>query len=323
MASTQSVSNNGSSSDDTDRRTTLIRDYLEGTDFSSAKDKADEITILVRDISSLELNEGGSNLEGFLWGLWAKIVDLIIGIPHGHPWQDKLVELLGAMKEVPRQVTPGMVELEGSWGSTFWHNLPIFGAEVRETWNDAPWNDAPMEERPDGLFGSRKNTPFSPTVWASLNAFTARITAASVSNFEIYAIWVLKHTLEQERKDEEVDNNLPAATMWIIYAGQIVYHNAAKDWTDSLETHAAHIRYLRRFNEPFSMERWGFWKERFEFFQHYEVLKQSTRESAGEALGRMAEIERCHPEPKASGGHALRPSEMMTAFHMQGVAGAE
>ena len=313
MASTQSVSNNGYGSDDTNRRTTLIRDYLEGTDFSSAKDKADEITTLVWDISSLELHEGRLSLEGFLWGLWAEMVDLIIGIPHSDPWQDKLVELLGAMKEVPRRVTPGMVELERSWGLAFWHNLPIFGAEVRETWNEAPW-----EERPDDLFGYRKNTPFSPNAWASLNAFTARITAASVSNFEIYAIWILKHVLEQERKDEEVDNNLPAATMWIIYAGRIVYHNAAKDWTDSPETHPAHIRYLRRFNEPFSMERWGFWKERFEFFRHHEALKQSTRESAGEALGRMAEIERCHPEPKASEGHALRPSGMMTAVHMQG-----
>ena len=189
--------------------------------------------------------------------------------------------------------------------------LPIFGAEVRETWNEAPWDRIPGE------------TPFSPDVWASLNAFTARLTVASVKDFEIYAMWILRHTLEEERMKEEVDDNLPAAAMWIIYAGQTVYHNAAKDCTESTETHRPDIRYLREFTKPFSMERWNFWKERFEHFRDHEGLKQITRDSAGEALSKMVEIEQHHPEPRASEGTVLRPSGMMTAVHVQGVSGTE
>ena len=135
-----------------------------------------------------------------------------------------------------------------------------------------------------------------------MNAFTARITVASVLNFEDYAIWILRHTLEEELTNEGIDDDLPAAAMWIVYAGQIVYHNAFKDYTDPAETHEPYIRYLRKFTKPFSMERWNFWKERFGFLQNHEVWKQITRDSAGYALSTMVEIERCHPEPKASEG---------------------
>ena len=216
-----------------------------------------------------------------------------------------------------------MEELERGWGMAFWQDLPIFGAELRESWNDAPW-----EKLPDDTPMYSGDAPFPPEVWASLNAFTARITAASVLNFEDYAMWILRHTLEEDRMNEEerieeVDDNLPAAATWIIYAGQIVYHNAAKDYSDSTETHPPHIRYLRNFTKPFSMERWNFWKERFEFFRDHEVLRHTTRDSAGEALSRMVEIERRHPELKASEGVALRPSGVMTALCAQDMSGAE
>ena len=307
MAFTQQNADIGYISDDENAELTLIHEYLEDTD-SSAKHTAEEITNLAKDLSSMAFSETVSGLQSFLWGLWAEIRDLIKGIPHSHPWQDRMVELLSAIKEIPRLVTPEMEELERVWGMTFWQDLPVFGAELRESWNDAPW-----KKLPDDSPMYSEDHPFPPNVWASLNAFTARITAARVLNFEHYAIWILSHTLEEERTNEEVDDNLPAAAMWITYAGQIVYHNAAKDHPDSTETHQTHIRYLRKFTKPFSMERWNFWKERFEFLRDHEVLKQITRDSAGEALSKMVEIERRHPEPKASEGTALRPSGLMTA----------
>ena len=317
MAFTLHFPNFPYTSNDLNRKFTLIRDYLEGTN-SSAEYTAKELTTPADDTSSPELNESECSLEGFLWSLWGMMVELIKQIPYHHPWQDRMVEILNAIKEVPRQATPEMEQLERSWGMAFWQDLPIFGAEVRETWNRGPW-----EKIPDGTFRYPGDTPFPTNIWTSLNAFTARLTVASVLNFETYAIWILRHTLEEERMNEEVDDNLPAAAMWIIYAGQMVYHNAAKDYTDSTETHPSYIRYLRKFTKPFSIERWNFWKERFEFFQNHEVLKQITRDNAGEALRKMVEIERCHPEPKASEGPALPPSGMMTAIHVQGMSGPE
>ena len=109
--------------------------------------------------------------------------------------------------------------------------------------------------------------------------------------------------------------------MWIIYAGKIVYHNAAKEYPNSTDTKPPHIQYIRTFSQPFSKERWSFWKERFQFFQNCEVLKQTTRDSAGEALGRMAEIERREPEPKAGEGSSLPQSGIMVALQAQAMPG--
>lgn len=223
-----------------------------------------------------------------------------------------MVEVLSAIKRVPRQVTPEMEQLEGSWGMAFWQDLPIFGAELRESWDQGPWEELP-EDTPFYLEGGQ----FTADVWTSLNAFTARLTVASVSNFEMYAMWILRHTLEEVRIDQEIDDNLPAAAIWIIHAGQLIYHNAAKEYIDSGKTHPPDIQYIRTFSKPFSKERWNFWKERFGFFQSYEVLKQTTRDSAGEALRRMAEIERRDPELKASKGSSLPPSGIMSAVLAQ------
>lgn len=244
MAFNQQTSNFGYTSDDLFRKFTLIRDYLEDTD-SSASYTAQEITTFAKDVS-----ESGFSLEVFLWCLWSEIVYLIQEVSHSHPWQDRMVKLLRAIKETPRQVTPEMEELEWNSGMTFWQDLPIFGAEMRYIWNRWPY-----EKMPDDAFVYPGDTFFPPNVWASLNAFTARITLASVLNFEDYAIWSLERTLEEELMTDEVDDNLPAAAMWIIYAGQMIYHNAAKDYTDFTPTHPPDIRYLRKFTKPFSMER--------------------------------------------------------------------
>ena len=55
----------------------------------------------------------------------------------------------------------------------------------------------------------------------------------------------------------------------------------------------------------------------------HEVLKQITRDSTGEALSNMVEIEQHHPEPEASEGPVLRPSRMMRAVGVQCMSGAE
>ena len=67
MAFTRPFSNVGYTSTDLHRKFTLIREYPEGTN-SSAKDTAEEITTLAKDISSLEINESRFSLEGFLLG---------------------------------------------------------------------------------------------------------------------------------------------------------------------------------------------------------------------------------------------------------------
>lgn len=291
-----------------DNRPSLIRNYLEDPN-SSAELTAKEITAAALASSVIKDEEGDCSLEGFLWELWYEVVEMIKYIPYNHPGQEKMVKLLSAIKEIPRKVTPEMEELERGWGMYFWQDLPIFGAEMRGTWNDGPLNEI-LDE-----VGSMHSTFFPPNVWANLNAFAARLTAASVVNFEIYAIWILRHTLEEEVRDKAIDNNLPAAATWFAYAGWLLYHNAAKEYPPSMGVPPPDIRYLRAFpTAGFSEERWEFWKERLEFLQNREELQTETRDRAKETLCRMKEIEGLEPETVADEGSSLPPSGLMRAI---------
>lgn len=62
---------------------------------------------------------------------------MIKHISYKHSWQDKMVKLLSAVKEVLREVRPEMEGLERGWGRYFWQYLPI-GAMMRAKWNDRP-----------------------------------------------------------------------------------------------------------------------------------------------------------------------------------------
>lgn len=121
-------------------------------------------------------------------------------------------------------------------------------------------------------------------------------------------------------KDEEIDNNLPAAATWITYAGPLLYDNAAKNNSRSSETHQPNVHYLRKFPKRFSEERWDFWEEGFEILQYHQILKQCTRDSAGETLSCMREIERLDPEPQSNKGFSVPPSGRMTVVQVQGMS---
>lgn len=74
-------------------------------------------------------------------------------------------------------------------------------------------------------------------------------------------------------------------------------------YTDSSNTHPPYIHVLPTCPKLFSTGSFG--KERFDFYQIHKTLEQRIGDSAREALSRMMEIERCDPEPKASGGSML------------------
>ena len=79
-----------------------------------------------------------------------------------------------------------------------------------------------------------------------------------------HATPILRHTLDKERLQEEIDDNLPATALWIIYAGAMLYHNTAQEDTAPPPVYQSQgMVYLCKFPKRFSKERWGYWKERF------------------------------------------------------------
>ena len=92
-------------------------------------------------------------------------------------------------------------------------------------------NDGLLENVPDEMLSMLSTFSaidfFLLDVWANSNAFAARLTAPSVMNLETYAIWIPRHTLEEEVREKGFADTLPEATTFIGYAGWLLYHNAA------------------------------------------------------------------------------------------------
>ena len=61
-----------------------------------------ELTTATHDSSLIKDNEGECSREGFFEDLWREVVKMINYTPQNHRWQDKMVRLLGAIKDVPR-----------------------------------------------------------------------------------------------------------------------------------------------------------------------------------------------------------------------------
>lgn len=291
----------------------LIRQYLED-DVSNLSTTALRLTAGMNDPT---VKDPAESDEAFLWSLWATVLSIVQQLPHNHSYQDKLVKLLDAIKNAPApDRRPALEQLGLTWKPNTWQILPVFGAEVRETWNLGPW-EVPLE----GVFVFPSDKPFHRDVWLSLNAFICRVTVASVANFDSYATWILGHTLETERLVSELDNNIPAAASWILYAGDRIYHNAAWEDTNPPETYQSYVRYLRRFQKSFSRERWDFWKDRFAEIGTNEDVSQETRDWAQDAVERMGKIEEREPEPLIEDRPSLPPSGQMSAFTMQDMSG--
>jgi len=291
-----------SSTDDAKVIFDSLQEYLQ-SDQSNAEPTAVKITAPINSPSEAEASQA---LEGSFGLLWTTFLHVVKQVPHEHPWQGRLVDLLATIKRLPppTHVDSVTADFERVWRSRDWVRLPLFGVEMRESWNKGPLTKWP-EDLPPPL---PEWAEYTAKEWANWNAFAARLTVAMVSNFDTYATSILRHTLEEERLQEEINDNLPATALWIIYAGTMLYHNAAREDTAPPPVYQSQgIVYLRKFPKRFSKERWGYWKERFTVMYENQSLSQDARNSAGDALDQMRDIESRWPEPSVDAAGPAQP----------------
>ncbi|KIK59106.1 hypothetical protein GYMLUDRAFT_44857 [Collybiopsis luxurians FD-317 M1] len=213
--------------------------------------------------------------------IYDDILSRIRQFSHDNPIQHKLVSLLSAIKQMDSLETAN----DGYWGS-----LRPLGMTVRELWNTA----AP-ESLDENIIKE----------WTSLNAFVARLTMENVLSFDVYGIWAMRYALEDdtfsdretatgkvregELNPEEVEKYLPAAAVWIIYAGGSIWE-LSKDGALG-DSRAARGGPSWDRGVGYSVSRWGFWKDRFGHFGEREDLSRETRGLARRALGIMNDID--------------------------------
>lgn len=156
---------------------------------------------------------GEEQIESSLWRCWNNVTDFAKDTPPDQ--QDGIVKAVQAIQESGELKRDGG-ELCKAFGGTVWTDLPVFGAQMREMWNA------------DGT---------TPDKWRNLNAFAARLTAASSKrdgpyDFALFGIWALRDALEgREANVKEYGSVAPgalaAAAMWMLYCADKLMRESA------------------------------------------------------------------------------------------------
>ena len=193
------------------------------------------------DRAFLRCSTGQARIEGMLWPAWQAVISAA-DTPDDVA-RSRLVELLNAIRDRGILVRPDGEECV-VWDMRAHVDLPVFGAQMRETWNFPP-------------------PAVSAQSWANLNAFAAQLTLAGI-DFSLYAIWALRDALEEE--SHEISQVLPAAVQWFRHAGSVLASLAlgcpadahGAGWVGEL------CRETGLTDRGFTIGRWNFWKGRLE-----------------------------------------------------------
>ncbi|KAL8782648.1 MAG: hypothetical protein Q9213_005187, partial [Squamulea squamosa] len=151
--------------------------------------------------------------------IWSTILALTRLVPSTSPIIPRLVSLLTALKTMPSPQT-NMIAGANQPEPFHWSSLPGFSMEIRENWNREIVDDKAEDDD--------TGHTCTPTSLASMNALIAQLTAAGVADFKRYAIWALRDALENPPgetnnagRDCELDHLVPAAVVWVVYAGKV------------------------------------------------------------------------------------------------------
>jgi hypothetical protein len=194
------------------------------------------------DHAFLQGGDGDHRVEGLLWQAWAAVIEAAART-RDDAARARLADLLSAIRDRGPLARPDGQECV-IWGSMKAHvDLPVFGAQMRETWNETP----PIR---------------SAESWANLNAFAAQLTLGGI-DFSLYAIWALRDALEDD--EYELALVLPAAVQWLRLAGPALAALARKGATYQIGDHAGPLcRRAGLTAAGFSTRRWEFWRNRLE-----------------------------------------------------------
>lgn len=184
---------------------------------------------------------GEASIEGMLWPAWQAVISAA-DTPEDAA-RSRLAELLNAIRARGILVRSSGEECV-VWGMRAYADLPVFGAQMRETWNFPP-------------------PAVSAQSWANLNAFAAQLTLAGI-DFSLYAIWALRHALEEE--SPEVSQVLPAAVQWFRHAGSVLAFLALECTADArgADLPGELCQAAGLLDRGFTIRRWEFWKSRLE-----------------------------------------------------------
>lgn len=222
-------------------RSTILTAYLSGRTTLDTT-----IAHLVADVEAaytqaLPGDNDSTAAEGLLWNLWHTI--LMTSSTIAFPPQTQTPLLVSLMAKLKTRATPLLSEdmyervkdrLPYSLGP-LWHNLAIWGWQVREMFDDLD---------PTGYIdGSRQKV--TTQGWVNFNAFLAQLTVSNVSDHSFLGQSMIKVALESDVLPKNVNAVVGATSVWLILAG--------RKWSES----GWEVEGLMKFKiDRVRMERW-------------------------------------------------------------------
>jgi len=211
----------------------------------------------------------------------------------------KLVQLVQTLKLRPNPPLP-----EGAtralrnnwvWGSgKLWSDLTLLGANMRESWNDAPG-------------GTMGFTALETKAWERENAFVAHLNATGTAYYLNYGIWAVRDALEggiarmnqmrctPEFKAKQLEVTLGVVVVWLSIAGKELYQQSVETAELGLVMENGMVAAWRTSTE-ISDIRLSFWKRRLAEIAQDESLSAMSRFHAARAGEEMQRLEETHGE---------------------------
>ncbi|KAF7553531.1 hypothetical protein G7Z17_g3557 [Cylindrodendrum hubeiense] len=238
----------------------------------SSKESAQKLAAPAR--SAFEKDGDLAKVENELDSLWSAVLTAAEETPHEQ--QDRLVEIVRAIKEMPQPVHESK-KLE-IWGEEqSWDQLPLFGAKARERLDTA-------REKSGAAF-------------INLNAFFARITAADINDFSLFAVWILREALEDPEEDEIVKTTSPellqSASIWLVYASAPL-EKLSREQKQFDGKMAKPGKSLSMFNgtpgwRGFCQDRWNTWLDRLVSLKKTEITTEA-QSLISQVLGKASKV---------------------------------
>lgn len=243
--------------------------------------------------------------------IWLTFCAILPQIPYDHPGHDRLAKLV-----VELMLRPGPSgEPRRNWGAE--HESPWTHLSTPE----CRYSAIPADE--DIRWCKSEGHEYSPQYeadgaelgllkikeeWTRHHAFRARLHAAPRSlNYEKDALIAIVPALEEgEKAPEEISLNIPAAAVWILYAGEQIY-TCRSEWGRKPPNGCKPAEGGPLWNGKigFCPKRWALWKDRFQWVTMQSDMTDEAREMAGKAVEKMNEIE--SKDPYSSVGTVQSP----------------
>jgi uncharacterized protein (DUF1778 family) len=229
-------------------------------------------------LASLSLANG--SVEDEVYELWVLLVEKAQQSSASHA---TLVDILVHLSKLDDAKTEAGESIE-LHDMQLWRDLPMFGWQIRDSWNIG------IEPKDSAEVREKKISEFT-----NLNAFAAQLMATEEQVFDLswFALVTFREALENPQADKNhLELFVPAAASWLDHAGVELYNR-----DDQFESTTANGGAPGKGGElwtgapGFHKDRWALWQERFAKLAGADSgLGEKSRTAAQDAHALMKDV---------------------------------